>query len=69
MNADGSDLERLTNNPASDGLPVWSPNGSRIAFASDRDGDFEIYTMASDGSDVKRVTNNAAFDVLAAWRP
>ena len=38
MNADGSGQTRLTNIPGFDGEPVWSPDGSRIAFSSDRDG-------------------------------
>ena len=38
MNADGTAQTRLTNNPAVDVAPAWSPDGSKIAFASDRDG-------------------------------
>ena len=34
MNADGSGQTRLTNNPAADGFPTWSPDGTRIAFVS-----------------------------------
>ena len=45
MNADGSNLTQLTNNPETDWFPTWSPDGSRIAFASSRDGDFDIYVM------------------------
>jgi TolB protein len=38
INLDGSGLKRLTNSPGEDGWPAWSPDGSRIVFASQRDG-------------------------------
>jgi Tol biopolymer transport system component len=50
MNANGSGLTRLTNNMAVDGAPAFSPDGSKIAFTSDRDGNYEIYVMNADGS-------------------
>jgi dipeptidyl aminopeptidase/acylaminoacyl peptidase len=59
MNADGSGQTRLTNNSASDYSPAWSPNGTKIAFQSDRDGDAEIYVMDTDGSNQTRLTNNS----------
>ncbi|WP_118827677.1 DPP IV N-terminal domain-containing protein [Salinibacter ruber] len=51
--------------------PAWSPNGSRIAFTSDRDedGDSEIYTIDPDGSDLKQVTDNDVSDASLAWSP
>ena len=64
-----STLVRLTNNNAMDGKPVWSPDGSRIAFWSNRDGGKEIYVMNADGSNVKRLTNNLADDVNPGWSP
>ncbi len=54
MDADGSGHTRLTDNPAQYCCPTWSPDGSRIAFDSDRDGNFEIYIMNADGSDPTR---------------
>lgn len=50
MNMDGSGVMRLTNDGASDGLPIWSPDGQAIAFASDRDGEWAIWAMNPDGS-------------------
>lgn len=45
MNADGSNIQRLTRNPAGEGHPVWSPDGTKIAFISNKDENPEIYTM------------------------
>lgn len=50
-------ITQLTSNDASDGQPVWSKRG-RIAFASDADGDLELYAMRRDGSDLRQLTHN-----------
>ena len=50
MNADGSGLTQLTDDAGRDFNPSWSPDGQRIVFISDRDGDSDIYTMNADGS-------------------
>ena len=68
MNADGSGQTRLTNN-AVDLLPAWSPDGQRIAFASTRDGNSEIYVMNADGSGQTRLTNNPAATNIPPCRP
>ncbi len=57
MNADGSDLTNITNNPAIDGIPDWSPDGKEIVFRSYRSGTADIYRMNSDGSDVIPLTS------------
>ena len=60
MNADGSDLVRLTNNAAFDGSPTFSPDGRFIAFVSDRDHPgltTELYLMRLDGTGVTRLTS------------
>ena len=52
----------VTNNPANDFGPTWSPDGSRIAFESDLSGLAEIYTVNPNGSGLTNLTNNPAFD-------
>jgi len=55
-NADGSNVIRLTNDPGDDGQPAWSPDGTRIAFTSNRDGYAGVYIMNADGSNVEQRT-------------
>jgi dipeptidyl aminopeptidase/acylaminoacyl peptidase len=61
INPDGSGLVSLTGGSwAADSQPAFSPDGSRIAFVSDRTGNAEIFVMNADGADVTRVTSNPA---------
>ena len=69
MNADGTSQTRLTFNQAIDGGVSWSPDGSRLAFHSDRDGDHDIYVMNVDGTGLTRLTDNDWSDVSPAWSP
>jgi len=69
MNADGSGVADLTNNSASDSQPTWSPDGTRIAFTSNRSGNNEVYAMNADGSGVADLTNNSGADTDPAWSP
>ncbi|MDE2975772.1 MAG: DPP IV N-terminal domain-containing protein [Gemmatimonadota bacterium] len=62
-------LERLTNDTASDYSPAWSPDGTKIAFYSYRDGNSEIYVMDADGGNQTRLTYNDAGDRDPAWSP
>src|SRR6266508_2657137 len=52
-----------------DSQPSWSPDGQRIAFYSDRDGNGEIYVMNADGSGLTRLTDNDAIDIPYGWSP
>ena len=69
MDADGSNQTNLTNDPAVDEYPCWSPDGNKIAFVSERDGNGEIYVMDADGSNLKNLTNNPAYDDSPSWSP
>jgi len=69
MRADGSDPVRLTRTEANDTSPVWSPDGRRIAFVSDRDGNREIYVMNADGNEQINLTHNSAEDWTPTWSP
>ena len=55
----GGDAHQLTTNEAYDTRPVWSPDGSKIAFASDREGNMDIYVMSSKGGAPLRLTTAA----------
>ena len=69
MNADGSEVARLTDSPAADVRPSWSPDAAWIAFESTRDDNWEIYVMYAEGSAVTRLTNNPAWDTYPTWSP
>jgi TolB protein len=69
MAADGTDVVRLTNDPAEDTSPAWSPDGAKIAFVSDRDGNDEIYVMAANGSNQTNLTTSQADETLPQWSP
>ena len=60
----------LTQNASDDWVPVWSPDGQRIAFASNRDGNTEVYVMDDDGTNPTNLTQNANTDGWnIAWSP
>jgi TolB protein len=62
--------ERTSGEQASQAFaPAWSPDGKRVAFASNRAGNMEIYAANADGSDLRRLTNSAAADTAPCWSP
>ena len=71
MNADGTGPRQLTNDPAADFDPTWSPDGKRIAFRHETNGDStaEIYVMNEDGSHRRNLTRRAGQDHAPAWSP
>jgi hypothetical protein len=74
MNADGSDPERLTTDPALDDQPAWSPDGLSIAFRSLRQGKSDVWVMNADGTDQRNLTFAGVFfpeelNDHPAWSP
>ena len=71
MDADGGNPQNLTDNPADDGFPSWSPDGKRIVFQSDRDDrNYEIYVMDADEGNLQRLTDNPNNeDEYPSWSP
>lgn len=69
MNADGSGLTSLTNDAGFDGWPAWSPDGTRIAFVSNRGGAYDLYVMKADGTGVTQLTHDQATEGRPTWSP
>lgn len=66
---DGTEPLRLTDDPGVDTQPAWSPDGSEIAFTSDRAGRHTIYAITADGSAIRSITRPAPgyHDCWPAW--
>ena len=61
--ATGGMARQLTTNPAYDAYPVWSPDGSKIAFASAREGSLDVYVISPYGGEPTRLTTNSGSEI------
>lgn len=66
---DGAAVTQLTADPANDVMPAFSPDGRRIAFASDRAGNWDIYIIDITGGQPVQVTNSPAHEIHPSWSP
>ena len=57
----------LTSGPSTDNFPCWSPTRDSILFTSNRDGDWELYTIRTDGTELKRLATSPGNDAHSAW--
>ena len=67
--AEGATLTQITDENASDAQPVFSPDGKKIAFASDRAGHWDIWMVDADGRNPRQLTNNAMPELHPSWSP
>ncbi len=66
---DGKDIVKLTDSKGYDAEATVSPDGKKIIFTSERDGDLELYSMDRDGKNVKRLTTEVGYDGGAFYSP
>jgi Tol biopolymer transport system component len=69
MSPDGRNVRRIVEHPADDGEPAWSPDRSKLAFKTNRDGNYEIYVVNADGTGLTRLTTDPANDNEPRWSP
>lgn len=65
----GGEAHRLTTLPSYESNPVWSPDGTKIAFASDRHGNFDVFIMDAGGGEATRLTSNSASEIPESFSP
>ncbi|MBI5670058.1 MAG: PD40 domain-containing protein [Chloroflexi bacterium] len=70
MDSDGSNVQQLSHLPSDNSMSAsWSPDGNQIAFASDYNGNFDIYVMDANGENPRQLTLDRARDLAPSWLP
>ena len=69
VDAHGGEARQLTTSSAYDYNPIWSNDGTKIAFATDRNGNFDIYVMPAEGGVAQRVTTNSVSETPLSFSP
>lgn len=69
VNANGGKAVQLTTQDSYESSPVWSPDGKKIAFASDRNGSLDLFIMNSDGGEARRLTTFSSSEIPSAFTP
>jgi len=69
VDPDTKETKNLTDHKAKDTDPVWSPDGTQIAFVSDRSGTAELWVMGADGKNPRAVSRDTAGCTWLRWSP
>lgn len=69
VNANGGKAQQLTTTTAYETSPIWSPDGKHLAFATDRNGNFDVYLASAEGGVPQRITTNSASEMPLAVSP
>ncbi len=69
VSPDGTNLRRITNDPYRNAGPVFSPDGSRIAYASTRDGNADVFIVDTLGTEPRRITDSPSRECCPDWSP
>ena len=67
VSAQGGRAERLTVHVGYESYPSWSPDGKSIAFSSDRDGNFDVFTIPAGGGSETQLTWHSEDDIVDGW--
>ena len=67
--AKGGTATQLTTQASYECTPIWSPDGKQIAFASDRNGNFDLFVMPSNGGTAQCLTTHSASEIPSAFTP
>lgn len=68
-NENGSDVHRLTDHVARDVYPRFSPDGTQIAFSSNRNGNYDVFVVSAQGGKPRQLTFHSADDTVVGWSP
>jgi TolB protein len=69
INADGTNLHRLTENQRNNEDPCWSADGRYIAFSSNREGAYHLYIMNANGQNQRKIAASKGEQTSPSWSP
>jgi tricorn protease len=69
VDRDGGDAKRLTSHEGTESFPHFSPDGSKVAFSAQYDGNTDVFVVNTEGGEPKRLTFHPSDDIVQGWTP